>query len=486
MVTTTQAGDRSEDVGADLEEVIIGSGRRQRLTPEPGRASDRGPQLLPNLQYFVALTRKARRPALLLELLERAGGGSLPQLAARMGGATSMLPPASRKVLFQAVSEMPRSIHQRIEAAAERVLLLDDEHGEQAVRSLLDVRDPGDTALLEAPSDRCSRALYLYLQQEFPDRGAAPDRRFDRAEHLQTLHRQWKSEQFSSHYLGPKDVVPKIDAAVKATLRGRIAALYAKVPSDQIVIEHFTRRDLAHADRAGGEDIDEVAPVVLHTLTATFNASEVHFKKVENGEVVCHDDEAAMSASFSWEPGSGALGVFSEDRERRRELAALFRDVVLAGDGEIRDMPMREFNLLGFSGPTVLKRLESQRIEGVEKISVLHVRIARPFKQRTTDEARGRGIDQHLSSTLTVGRDRRDARSIYQVAYEDYGLGDLAGYVLSQVKLVFRIGPQPHRRAHNVAVQITAPNGLNDRSKTEDDRERVMAQLARLGVLHEF
>jgi hypothetical protein len=445
--------------------------------------SDQGPEVLPDMEHFVMLARKAKRPAFILRLLEQARGDPLPEIAALLEGADSMLPAPSRKVLFQAVSEMPRSMRQGLEAAAERVVLLDDEHGEQAVRSLLDEQESGDAALLVAPSDRYSRALYLYLRQEYPETGARADRRFDHAEHLQIMHRQWKSEHFSSHYLGPKGVVPKIDARVEAALHERIAALYPRVPSDEIVVEHFTRRDLAHADRSGGEDIDEVAPVVLHTLTAAFNGSEVHFEKVQGGEVVCYDDEAAMSASFSWEPESGALGVFSEDREHRRELV---RDVVLACDGAISDMPIREFDLLCFATPEILKQLDSKRVGDVEKISILHVKVARPFEQRTTDEARGRDIIQRLSSTLIVGRDRRDARNVYQVAYEDYGLGDLRGYVLSQVKLVVRMAQQTHRKAHNVAVQITAPNGLNDRSKTEDDRERVLAQLARLGVLREF
>ena len=147
---------------------------------------------------------------------------------------------------------------------------------------------------------------------------------------------------------------------------------------------------------------------------------------------------------------------------------------------------MREFDLLGFSTHAMLKRLEQHLVDGVEKISILQVKIARPFEQSTIDEANGRDIVQHLSSTLMIGRDRRDARHIYQVAYDDYGLDDLTGYALSQVKLVFRMAKQPHRKAHNVAVQITSPNGLNDKSKTEDDRKRVIEQLARLGVLCEF
>ena len=193
-----------------------------------------------------------------------------------------------------------------------------------------------------------------------------------------------------------------------------------------------------------------------------------------------------MSASFSWEPDTGALGVFCEDREVRLDLATVFRDVVLACDGAISDMPMREFDLFGFSTPEMLKRLERDRVAGVEKISILQIKVARPFEQQTTDEANGRDLVQHLSSTLLIGRDRRDARNIYQLAYDDYGIDDLTGYALAQVKLVFRMAKQPHRKAHNVAVQITSPNGLNDKSKTEDDRKRVLEQLVRIGVLREF
>ena len=300
------------------------------------------------------------------------------------------------------------------------------------------------------------------------------------------IHRQWKSENYSSHYLGPKGVVPCVDAGVEAVLRTRIAALFPQIAPDQILIEHFTRRDLAHADRSDGKDADEATPVLLHTLIATFNGSTAQYQQVANGEVVDHEEPAAMSASFSWEPDTGALGVFCEDREVRLDLATVFRDVVLACDGAISDMPMREFDLFGFSTPEMLKRLERDRVAGVEKISILQIKVARPFEQQTTDEANGRDLVQHLSSTLLIGRDRRDARNIYQLAYDDYGIDDLTGYALAQVKLVFRMAKQPHRKAHNVAVQITSPNGLNDKSKTEDDRKRVLEQLVRIGVLREF
>lgn len=450
------------------------------------RQSDEGPDILPDMRHFVTLLRKAKRPGLVLLLVERASNTALPELSALTDAAKGILSILSRKAMFLAVAKLSADFHLRIERAAERVVLLDDEYGAQAVQSLLDEQDVGDAAILAMPSDRYSRALHLCLLQDFPENGGQREQRFEHAERLQVMHRQWKSENYSSHYLGPKGIVPKIDANAEDVLRTRIAALFPQVAPDQILIEQFTRRDLAHADRCGGEDADEATSVLLHTLTATFNGSTAHFQQVANGEVVDHEEPAAMSASFSWEPDTGALGVFCEDREVRRDLATVFRDVVLACDGEINDMPMREFDLFGFSTPAMLKRLEQDRVAGIEKISILQIKIARPFEQQTTDEANGRALIQRLSSTLLIGRDRRDARNIYQLAYDDYGIDDLTGHALAQVKLVVRMAKQPHRKAHNVVVQITSPNGLNDMSKTEDDRKRVLEQLVRIGVLREF
>jgi len=306
------------------------------------RQSDEGPAILPDMQHFVTLLRKAKRPGLVLLLVERVSNTALPELSALTDAAKGILSILSRKAMFHAVAKLRADFQLRIERAAERVVLLDDEYGAQAVQSLLDDQDVGDAAILAMPSDRYSRALHLCLLQDFSENGARREQRFDHAERLQVMHRQWKSENYSSHYLGPKGIVPKIDANTEDVLRARIGVLFPQVTPDQILIEQFTRRDLAHADRCGGEDADEATPVLLHTLTATFNGSTAHFQQVANGEVVDHEEPAAMSASFSWEPDTGALGVFCEDREVRRDLATVFRDVVLACDGEINDMPMRD------------------------------------------------------------------------------------------------------------------------------------------------
>ena len=454
--------------------------------PSPKRArklrSDDGANILPNAENFVSLVRKVTHPGLLVDLIERTSATALPELKRMVEVANGgKLPIESRKAFFHAVGELEETTLNRIECAAERVMLLDDDYGAQAVLSLLNEDRADDAAVPAAPSDRYSRALYLHLLQDFPAQGARRDERFDQAEHLQVMHRQWKSDHYSSHYLGPKGIVPKTGPDVQEILRVRIAELFPKVLKDQTLIEQFTRRNLSCEQ---DDDCEVCQSEQLHTLTATFNGKTATFQQVTNGHVVDHEEPAAMSARFSWEPETGSLSVFCEEREARRELATVFRDVALAHDGQIEDMPMRQFDLLGFATSDMLNCLKCNRVAGVDDISILQITVAKPYEQTT--EYGGRDVVRQLSNKMQITRDRRDTRNIYQIACEDFGDKDLSQYALVQVKLVMKMSKTQHRKAHNVAVQITAPNGLNDKSRTDEDRKRVQEQLIKIGVLSQF
>ena len=454
--------------------------------PSPKRArklrSDDGANILPNAENFVSLVRKVTHPGLLVDLIERTSATALPELKRMVEVANGgKLPIESRKAFFHAVGELEETTLNRIECAAERVMLLDDDYGAQAVLSLLNEDRADDAAVLAAPSDRYSRALYLHLLQDFPAQGVRRDERFDQAEHLQVMHRQWKSDHYSSHYLGPKGIVPKTGPDVQEILRVRIAELFPKVLKDQTLIEQFTRRNLSCEQ---DDDCEVCQSEQLHTLTATFNGKTATFQQVTNGHVVDHEEPAAMSARFSWEPETGSLSVFCEEREARRELATVFRDVALAHDGQIEDMPMRQFDLLGFATSDMLNCLKCNRVAGVDDISILQITVAKPYEQTT--EYGGRDVVRQLSNKMQITRDRRDTRNIYQIACEDFGDKDLSQYALVQVKLVMKMSKTQHRKAHNVAVQITAPNGLNDKSRTDEDRKRVQEQLIKIGVLSQF
>ena len=91
------------------------------------RQSDDGPEILPCMEHFVTVVRKAKRPGLALLLVERASATSLPELAALTDAAKGILAVQSRKAMFHAVAKLGSDVQQHIERAAERVVLLDDE-----------------------------------------------------------------------------------------------------------------------------------------------------------------------------------------------------------------------------------------------------------------------------------------------------------------------------------------------------------------------
>lgn len=438
------------------------------------RGKDNGPSLLPHLEHFIQMTRKVKRPALIGRLLEGCAGGTLPAIRAVTDAAKEGLSIPLRDALFTAVAELDHATQARVERAAERVNLLSDEYGALAVSDLLDMNEPGDAHILDAPTDRFSKALYLYNCQEYPGQGQQRDDRFDHAEARQAMLQQMKSEKYSSLYLGPKGAQPELGAAAEETLKRRLTELFPHILAEDILVESFEQRDVGQAEK----------PVVLYTLTAMFNGKLIHYQQIANGMVEDHDEPAVTNVRYAWHATRGELAVFCDDEEVRPELAKLFRDVVLGGDGDIRTMPMREFNLMGFCTPAMLKRFKADRIDGIESISINSLVVVKPELRQFSQ--RGKLIQRRVENALVIRRHRFEDRDIYATASEVHGLDDLTGYVIQQVRLTMRIAKTLHRKAHNVSVQITAPNGFNDRRLTKEDSETVVAQLIRLDCARQY
>ncbi len=438
------------------------------------RSKDKGPEILPHLEHFVQLTRRVQRPTLLRSLVEGVIGKPLAPLRELTEDANGSLPIPARNAVFAVVAGLAHADHARIERAAERVNLLCDEYGTLAVGTLLDASNPHDADILESPTDKFSRALYLFMRQDFPAEGEASDDRFDHAERQQEMLRQSQSDRHSSHYIGPKGAQPTLAVDADQALRRRLTELFPKIDPDDILVEHFEHRDPTQAGN----------PVVLFTLTAKFNGAEVHYQRIANGEVQDVESAAVTDVRYSWKAITGELSVYCDDIEVRPELAALFRDVVLGGDGDIRSMPMREFDLMGFSTPAMLKRFKKDRIEGIDGIEIRHLVVAKPELRQVN--LRGKTVERRVENALLIRRHRFEERDIYLVARETHSLPDLTEYAVQQVKLTIRVAKTLHRKAHNVSVQITAPNGFSDSRLTKDDSELVFSQLMRLDCARQY
>ena len=454
----------SEPTTLAAETTTSGGGK-----PRKARATDGGPEILPDMGNYVALVRKIQHRPLMTQWLRYLHPEDLPAVEWNHKVCASY-----KQSLFTAVAGLSGSIRQRLEEAAQRILLLSDDYGCEAVKSLLAEDDEAEQKAVAAAGDKYGRALYLYLRRF----AHHEDRRFEQAETTRQQNKQWKSEAYASHFRGPKAVDITLDDTLKDKLKTAIAVIYPQAPLHDVVIEHFQRRDLTQVEDLTNDDGAE--PVWLHTIVVGFNGKETHWDKIIDGEVTARHDQALQRITFSYEPSSGALSVFCDDRNVRRDLAKALRDVVLASDTEIDEMPLREFSLEIFGSAQVFDVLKAELGDGIERISINLIKVAKSFDQEDENGT------HHLASDLTVRRDRRDRRNVYTVAYEDYGLDDLSQWTLCQVKLVLRMAKQKDRRAHNINVQITAPNGLNDNAKTEDERQLVMRLLKRWHIVTEF
>jgi hypothetical protein len=451
---------------------------------KPAIEPDHASAIVPDMEHFAWLVRKTKNATLLLRLLKCEGITLAEAVTKRAAKAKGVLVPVLREQIFQAVADASVLTRQRLERLAERIALLDSDYGRQAVLSFFDQSNPKDADILASPGDAQGRALHLYLDQEYPEKSRSGTTRFNQAEHTQMICRHWKSENYSSHYRGPLGATPTLDESAKEALKRRILELFPKAPQEEIVVEQFKR--CGSRKVTSGKEDEESAPAMIDTLTVTFNGAETHYPCVENGEVVNHDVPSALSIKFSRDPVTGALSVFSDDRESRRDLAAIYRDVILAGNGDIQSMPILEFDLSAFTSPTVIKKLNASLIPGIENIRVQQIKVVSLEEVRGHDESTGKSYLRTLAHPLTIGMDRRETRDIYTIARIKHRLDDLTGYDIQQVKLQMRIGTQPFRKAHNVVAQMTLPNGFNDQSKTEDDRQLVIAQLEKLGMVSRF
>lgn len=455
------------------------------------RGNDSGEQILPNMAHFVTLARRVKQPLRLFSLIERICMVEIPEELRNFAKtATAALGLPQRRKLFEWTAIQTSAHLNRIEKCSDRIHALKDEFGIQAVLSQLDMKNPEDAAVLAEPTERFTRSLYLFMRQEYPEVGATEDRRFELAEWRQSINQQWSNQDYASHFLGPKESQPQSGPEVIDQLTALLADAFDGVSAQDILVQYFHNHDISHASRYEGQSDQQDAPQKLqHTITATFNGTKAHYKKVENSEVIEKEDTAALDVVFSWEPDTGMLGVFCKDKSLRGQLAAIFQKVVLASDAAVAGLPICSFDLTAFSSDTILKKIADSLEVGVTSIAIQKIRLTNlsrdPTRNANVAIMRRGDTRRQIASHLEISRDRRDDRDIYKVAEDAYKLHSLNPDDISRVNLSLAVEKQAGRRAHSIAVQITMPNGLSSRCKTADDRLLMRQQLIKLGIMTE-
>ncbi len=438
------------------------------------RSKDSGGVHIPHMEQYIKLIRKVKHGELICQLIESVGSSKLSSLSQEISKSGAGLCLKHRDMVFQETATLTELEQVDLESTAERVNLLCDESGSVIVTEMLDPKVLADSKVLGQNSNRYTRALYLYLQQQAQSIDSPKDCRFDQAELRHVLMQQAGQQRYSSHFMGPKGVVPTLDEDKKNRFIQRLIAMYPNVIHTDIVIEEFVTNSLVE-----GRKITES---VIWAIT--FNGKHVHYQVVANGEVEEVETAAASCIRFNWSVNRGTLGVYCEDMELRSELAMLFRDIGMEGEEDIKQMPIWEFDLSGFATPAILPKLKIHRIEGIESIEIRSLTVYKP--EVRTSLSQGREINRRIENALVIKRHRFEDRDIYEVAKQIHRIQDLSGYVVAQVKLGVRIAKTIQRSAHSVSVQVSIPNGFADESKTKNDSALILQQLLEIGCATQF
>lgn len=438
------------------------------------RSRDSGGVHVPHMEQYIKLIRKVRHGKLVCQLIESIDSTNIPSLSQAIGDVDVGLSLKHRNLIFQQTSMLSEQMQAQLESTAERVNLLCDESGAQIVSEMLDPLVQADSTVLGQDSNRYTRALFLYLRQEYPSVDWPRDNRFEQAEIRHVLVQQAGQQRYSSHFMGPKGIVPVLNDERKILVIQRLLSMYPNVKESDIVVEDFETWTM----------VDGVKVPDSVVWAITFNGKNVHYQYVANGEVEEVETAAASCIRFNWSVNRGTLGVYCEEMEFRSELAMMFRDIGMSGHEDIKQMPIWEFDLAGFSTPAILPRLKIHRIEGIEAIEIRSLTLYKPEVRNCVSQ--GREINRRIENSLVIKRHRYEERDIYEVARQIHRIPDLSGYVVSQVKLGVRIARTSKRSAHSVSVQVSIPNGFSDESKTKTDSTLILQQLLAVGCATQF
>ena len=166
----------SDPTALAAEATATGGGK-----PRKPRATDGGPEILPDMGHYVTLVRKIKHRALVAQWLKHLHPEELPGIEWEHKVCTSY-----KQSLFTVVAGLSGAIRQRLEEAAQRILLLSDDFGCEAVKSLLSEDDETEQQAVAVAGDKYGRALYLYLCRLADDK----DRRFEQAETARQQNKQ--------------------------------------------------------------------------------------------------------------------------------------------------------------------------------------------------------------------------------------------------------------------------------------------------------
>lgn len=367
---------------------------------------------------------------------------SMPELDPKQGKREQ------RAAMATELSSLSVASRRKLEEVAERIMLLCDGPGQDAVEVLsLSIVGAKAKAEFAACPSQYERALWLHVKAGML---------FDEALNARQADVFRQSLTCYSGFMAPKDLIVLDDEVAQQAFREAVAAhFFCSV--DTVAVQVFKR---LRPDTLTGDDVD------LYQISVHHNRPPEMVDLVEDSQLVSAPVIRATSSHITYEPTEGHLEVLSKDTAGRTSLALIAADTLLKSPISGDTIPLKQYDFQSLAAP----RHFDLTGEPVQYVKVLELGFSKP---------------EFRSLVVKIGA--RDAEDIYTAARSLIGPGfDFGRHHLTYALISIRTKKIGRERARTLRVVLRHENKCNVKTKRETDRALCDRLLSKWGLVKEL
>ncbi|BCO30078.1 hypothetical protein TspCOW1_01810 [Thiohalobacter sp. COW1] len=346
------------------------------------------------------------------------------------------------------LSSLPVAERQKMEELAEKIVLLTDGPGQDAVDSVRyeHFTEAAQQEAFEKLGNQYDRSLWLFGEDL---------RLFNEAIDARSAAVFRQSASCYSGFIGPKDLVLREDTASVDTFHEKVAEQF-KCPKDQVAVQVFRR---LHPDSQTGDD------VALYQVSIHYNLAPEAVECVKDSQLDSQQVTRAVSSFITYEPDNGNLEVLSKDGNGREALARLAADHLLRSSITGERIPLKRYDYQCLATPFQFD-IQGENVDWARVTQLGYTKSGR-------------------SMILKIGI--KDPDDIYQ-ASRDMVTADFkfSRHVITFAQISLKIRKQSGERARTVHIVLRGENGCNIKTKREKDRVLCDHLLEKWGIVREI
>ena len=352
-----------------------------------------------------------------------------------------------RAKMAEALDALPVPNRQRMEEVAEKIVLLCDAPGQDAMDGVQeDIFADEDRDTFDKLANQYERSLWLYRNE--------PDL-FHRALDWRQADYLHQSQTCYDGFVAPKDLTVLEDADAVADFHRKLAA-HRGCDVKDIAVQVFRRL------RPNTDDGDDIA---LYQISIHSNRPPESVERVKDSSVVPQEIVRAESSFVTYEPDNGNLEVLSRGKQGREDLAKLVADTLLQSPITGEKVPIKQYDYQSLAEP---------REFDISGEPVVWVKV--------TELGYSAG-----TRSLLVKMRSNDPDDIYTAGRSLVGPDfDYRRRPLTYAKIAVRLRKEGRGRARTVSIVLRGDNKCNIKAKREKDRALCDRLLVKWGLVKEI